>query len=568
MNPFGIDFGTTNSVLAQWNGRSVDVLPIDDPPGAWKEMGFDKVMPSVLGIEPSGETRFGWHGKRMDSGKLEAVKRLFATEEFVEIGGHSVSVEEAAALLFGHIRGASAGITVDRAVVTIPANSRGLARFRTKLCAGLGGIEVQALLNEPTAAAMAYSVDATRDQNVLVFDWGGGTLDVTVLETIEGVFIERASKGIPRSGGIDLDEAFGQAVLAALPVRPSWSPVQQSQFRLEVERAKILLSTQDEVNVVLPDGRYFPVTRAMFVKAISSHLDEVRRPIEQCLADLSISPASIDQLVMVGGSSKIPAARTMVSEMLGREPAGGCDPMTAVAQGAAIASAILLGQLDKDFFVATEHALGTVVHDDHQRSRFSVLIPRNHQLPAKATDTYLPAVQGQDEVRICVIEGDPEKAVDHEDNVILREWVIPVDPGLSQAENRFTITYEYNVDGILHIVVADVRTGNVLLRDDVSWGVTKDRSKLVELAKRVSTTIGTGAVNGGGAKPAATRNGDPEVAALTTRARTKVIPFVDDDEASRIEAICVDLENAGGAGVDECKEALSSALRSYAYLLV
>jgi molecular chaperone DnaK len=568
VNPFGIDFGTTNSVLAQWNGRSVDVLPIDAPPQDWADMGFDKVMPSVLGIEPSGETRFGWLGKKMGSGKLEAVKRLFATEEFVEIGGHTASVEEAAALLFGHIRGASPGITVDRAVVTIPANSRGLARFRTKLCAGLAGIEVQALLNEPTAAAMAYSVDATRDQNVLVFDWGGGTLDVTVLETIEGVFIERASKGIPRSGGIDLDVAFGQAVMDALPVRPSWSPVQEAQFRLEVERAKILLSTQDEVNVKLPDGRYLPVTRAMFVKAISTHLDEVRRPIEQCLADLSISPASIDQLVMVGGSSKIPAARTMVSEMLGREPAGGCDPMTAVAQGAAIASAILMGQLDKDFFVATEHALGTVVHDDHQRAHFSVLIPRNHQLPAKATDTYHPAVQGQKEVRIRVIEGDPEKGVDHDDNVILREWDISVDPDRGITENAFTITYEYNVDGILHIVVTDIRTGTVLLRDDVSWGVTKDRSKLVELAKRVSVTIDTGAVNGATPRQVASHAADPEVAALTTRARSKVIPFVDDDEAARIEAICSDLESATGAGADECKEALSSALRPYAYLLV
>ncbi|GLY47522.1 Hsp70 family protein [Lentzea sp. NBRC 102530] len=568
MNPFGIDFGTTNSVLAQWNGRSVDVLPIDSPPAAWEAMGFDKVMPSVIGIEPSGATRFGWHGKQMDGNKLEAVKRLFATEEFVEIGGHSTSVEEAAALLFGHIRSASPGLTVDRAVVTIPANSRGLARFRTKLCAGLAGIEVQALLNEPTAAAMAYSVDATRDQNVLVFDWGGGTLDVTVLETIEGVFIERASKGIPRSGGIDLDGAFGQAVLDALPVRPSWSPVQQAQFRLEIERAKILLSTQDEVNMRLPDGRYFPVTRAMFTKSIRSYLDEARRPIEQCLADLSISPDSIDQLVMVGGSSKIPAARTMVSELLGREPAGGCDPMTAVAQGAAIASAILLGQLDKDFFVATEHALGTVIHDDHQRASFSVLIPRNHQLPAKATDTYNPAVQGQKEVRIQVIEGDPDKGIDHEDNVILREWKIAVDPDLSIMENAFTITYEYNVDGILHIVVTEIRTGKVLLRDDVSWGVTKDRSKLVELAKRVSTTIDNGSVNGSGARHAAVRPADPEVAALTTKARSKVVPFVDDEEASRIEAICADLESATGAGVDECKEALSSALRPYAYLLV
>ncbi|MCA1657196.1 MAG: Hsp70 family protein, partial [Actinobacteria bacterium] len=502
--------------------------------------------------------------KREAEHKLEAVKRLFATEDFVDVGGQRVSVEEAAALLFGHLRAASPGVTVDRAVVTIPANSRGAARFRTKLCAGLAGIEVQALLNEPTAAAMAYSVDATRDQNVLVFDWGGGTLDVTVLETIEGVFIERASKGIPRSGGIDLDEAFGAAIIAELPSRPAWSPAQQTQFRLEVEHAKILLSSRPEVTLSLPDDGYFTATRELLLKAIGPHLETIRAPIERCFADLSIGPRGIDTLVMVGGSSKIPAARDMVSEILQREPATGCDPMTAVAQGAAIASAILLGQLDKDFFVATEHALGTIVHNERDRPQFSVLIPRNHQLPAKATDSYLPASEGQEEVLVRVIEGDPGKAVDHEENVVLKEWTIAVDPARSRADNAFTITYEYNVDGILHITVIDQLTGRQMLRDDVSFGLTKDRAQLVELAKRVRTTVDTGSV--GLPARAAPRSTDPEANRLTERARTKVIPFVDEEEASRLEAICADLEHATGEGLQKCKEALSGALRQYAYL--
>ncbi|MFC7612847.1 Hsp70 family protein [Actinokineospora soli] len=377
--------------------------------------------------------------------------------------------------------------------------------------------------------------------------------------------MERASKGIPRSGGIDLDTAFGRAIVDALPTRPSWSPAEQMQFRLEVERAKILLSAQDEVNLTLPDKRYFPATRELLRNAIAPYLEEAMLPIQQCLRDLSISPDSIDQLVMVGGSSKIPAARAMVSELLRREPATGCDPMTAVAQGAAIASAILLGQLDKDFFVATEHALGTVVHNNHNRPEFSVLIPRNHQLPAKASDGYRPANPGQEKVQVRVIEGDPTKPVDHEDNVVLREWTIPVDPDRAPDDNAFTITYEYNVDGILHIDVTDKLTGAQMLRDDISWGVTRDRAKLVELAKRVSTTIENGAVDG--AKPAARPGVDPEVAALTARARTKVIPFVDDEEAGRLEAICADLERAEGSAVDECKDALTSALRKYSYLI-
>jgi molecular chaperone DnaK (HSP70) len=565
MNPYGIDFGTTNSVLAQWNGTEAEVLSIDEPPVSWGQMGFDKVLPSVIGIDDGRQTSFGWAAKRKSEGKLSAVKRLFATEDMVDIGGHRVSVEEAAAMLFAHIRTASPGVTVNRSVVTIPANSRGLARFRTKVCAGLAGMEVQALVNEPTAAAMAFSVNARDDQNVLVFDWGGGTLDVTVLETIEGVFIERASKGIPRSGGIDLDDAFAAAIMSQLPSRPSWSPGEQAQFRLEVERVKIVLSTEHETNLKLPGGRNFPVTRELFVKSVKAKLDEVRQPIQQCLADLSIGPNGIDQLVMVGGSSKIPAVRQLVSEMLRREPATGCDPMTAVAQGAAIASAILLGQLDKDFFVSTEHALGTVVHND-DKPGFSVLIPRNHQLPAKATDSYVPAVQGQDAVRVQVIEGDPTKPVDDEDNVVLKDWTIGVDPDRSQQDASFTITYEYNVDGILHIRVTDELTGKQMLYDDVSFGVTKDKTQLVEVAKRVQATMRTGTVNGSPAPRPVAVLADPEAEALVTRARTKVVPFVDDEEAARLEAICVDLEHASGTGLAECKEALENALRQYAYL--
>ncbi|MCT2588271.1 Hsp70 family protein [Actinophytocola gossypii] len=566
MNPFGIDFGTTNSVLAQWNGTEAEVLTIDEPPAEWAELGFDRVLPSVIGIDHGRQVSFGWGAKHGAAPTLGAVKRLFATENTVDIGGHQVSVEEAAALLFAHLRTASPGVSVDRSVVTIPANSRGLARFRTKVCAGLAGIEVRALVNEPTAAAMAYSVDATQDQNVLVFDWGGGTLDVTVLETIEGVFIERASKGIPRSGGIDLDEAFAAAIIAHLPSRPSWSGTEQAQFRLEVERAKILLSTQDETNLRLPDGRYFPVARELFLKAIDDRLEEVRQPIEQCLADLSIGPNGIDQLVMVGGSSKIPAARQLVSDLLRREPATGCDPMTAVAQGAAIASAILAGQLDKDFFVATEHALGTIVVDDGHRQRFSELIPRNHQLPAKATDGYLPAQPGQRDVRVQVIEGDPTKPVDHEDNVVLKEWVVPVDPTRSQQDAAFTITYEYNVEGILYITVVDQLTGRQMLHDDVSFGVTKDRTQLVEVARRVRTTMETRTVDGTPARSVTVAVADPEVVALVARARTKVVPFVDDTEAARLESICVDLENAPGSALAECRDALDAALRQYSYL--
>ena len=255
-----------------------------------------------------------------------------------------------------------------------------------------------------------------------------------------------------------------------------------------------------------------------------------------------------------------------MSETVGREPATGCDPMTAVAQGAAIASAILLGQLDKDFFVSTEHALGTIVHDDNQRPRFSVLIPRNRQLPARESDNYIPANQGQKSVLVRVIEGDPAKEVSDPDNVVLKEWSIDVDPDLTQQENAFDISYEYNVDGILHITVTNTRTGRVMLRDDVSFGVTKDKSQLIDLANRVRTTIESGS---GPAVQAAVLTApalDSATVRLLERARNKVVPFVGEDEGRRLEALCADLERSVGAASDECREALERKLRQYAYL--
>ena len=218
---YGIDFGTTNSVLARATADGTEAIVLDDQlPGEWLGTGFDKVLPSVIGFDQGGQPIFGWRAKT-DGSELEAVKRLSATEDQVVIGDQRLDVETAAATFFRHIQGqaAASGLMerLDRAVVTIPANSRGKARYRTKLSAGLAGIEVSALINEPTAAAMAHARAIGQNQRILVFDWGGGTLDVTVLEAVSGVFIEETPKGIQRLGGIDLDQKFMEALLPRIP---------------------------------------------------------------------------------------------------------------------------------------------------------------------------------------------------------------------------------------------------------------------------------------------------------------------------------------------------------------
>lgn len=573
MNPIGIDFGTTNSVVAVHGAGGTDVLPIDTPPPGWEGLGFDKVLPSVVGVGVDQAATFGWAAKVQGIDKLEAVKRLFATEDSVRIGDAEYSVEMAAALLFARLKqgAADAGTPLDRAVVTIPANSRGLARFRTRLCAGLAGIDVSALINEPTAAAMAHSISAVQDQNILVFDWGGGTLDVTVLETVSGVFIERASKGIQRSGGLDLDRLFAAAALQQVGGHEHWDKADRGAFNLEIERAKIRLSTTGETSFELPGGGVMSVDRALLEGAIRAKIEETRGPIDQCLRDLKISAADIDHVVLVGGSSKIPAVRSFVSEVLGKEPAQGADPMTAIAEGAAIAAAILAGELDADFFVATEHALGTISNNELDVPEFSVLIGRNHMLPAKARGGYRPAGEGQKAVLVRVIEGDPTVALDDPDNVILKEWDIEIDPSRPREQSGFTITYEYDVDGILHVTVTDDLTGDSMLRDDLSFGISRDKAGLVELANAVRTTMSTGTLGEGSAPdavdgPSSARAADAESAAVLERVRAKIIPFIDDEEVQRLEAMCRDLENAEGTDADACRAALETEARKYAYL--
>ena len=274
---YGIDFGTTNSVLATASADEVAVVSLDEGlPGEWINTGFDKVLPSVIGFDGDTPT-FGWMAKRQDRNKLEAVKRLFATDDEVTIGGQRLAVEEVAAMFFRHIqlRAAASGLAtpLDRAVVTIPANSRGKARYRTKISAGLAGIEVVALINEPTAAAMAHARSIGENQRILVFDWGGGTLDVTILQAVDGTFIEQASKGIQRLGGLDVDQAFFEFATNRIPGAGQWSNGEKSLFRLNLELAKIQLSSQTVTQISYQGDRHLEVTRPQFEEAIGALIE-------------------------------------------------------------------------------------------------------------------------------------------------------------------------------------------------------------------------------------------------------------------------------------------------------
>jgi len=570
MGTLGIDFGTTNSVLAVWNTAGTQLINIDDLPIQWAPYGFDGVIPTVMAKDEHDRLTFGWEAKAKGVGTFNAVKRLFATQTDFALNneGEAIDVEEVATMLFAEMRrrALAAGVSADRAVITVPANSKGRARHRTKICAGMAGFEVLALINEPTAAAMAYAQKHPEARRMMVFDWGGGTLDVTILRSVDGVFIEETSSGLPRSGGLDFDARLRKIIEESVPGLENLSPTDRELLRNEVELAKIRLSTSEETSVEIPGGKTLRITRARFEQEIKPLIEESRIPIERCLKELGVGPGSFDALVLVGGTCRIPAVRTFVKNLVGIEPDPSFNPMTAVGEGAAIAAAILSGELDSsDFFVSTEHALGTWVLEgpNAEGLNFSTLIPKGHKLPAKVSSTYYPAFRETESVNVQVVEGDPDAEGLNQDFVVLKEWDVPlVEDYTDDSSRAFTLQYEYDVDGILHVLATDNETGTVLLDDDVSYGIATDKREMKKVADRARQAVESGTMS----EAAKVELTDPEAIKLLSQARNKVIPFLDDDEAKEIIALADALEKAEGAAVATARDALRRALAPHSYL--
>jgi len=499
---------------------------------------------------------------------LEAVKRFMAGADHVQIGDELVLIEQVVAMFFRHLKQQAArvaGVDIDSVVVTVPANSRGIARHRTKLCAQLAELNVLTLINEPTAAAMAATARMAHDGRVLVVDWGGGTLDVTALESRSGVFIEQASSGVPQLGGKDFDSRFAAAILKSVPDH-QWSAGQRRQFTLEIERAKIRLSSQDFTNVALPNGASQRVTREQFDEACRPLVERLRRPIEQCLEDARWSLDDVDHVLLVGGTCRIPAVRSLVDEVLRRPPTAGIDPMTAIAEGAAVAAAIMTGELaDNDFFVSTEHALGTAAVDgSDMQLKFSEIIARGHKLPATGRDQYSPVHPEQETVNVQVLEGDPKLPLDHELNVVIAEWEIELPDPSRNDPRSFTLEYRYDVEGILHVKATDDLTGDLLLEETVGSQATKDKRDLVRISQSAKESVDAGTLRAS----SVSLPDDPATAQLINNVRNKIVPFVDDDEANGLRALLRKLEEATTpAERAAASEPLKQVLNKYSYLL-
>lgn len=482
---FGIDFGTTNSVLARWNGEEAEVVALDSTNlDDWNYPGFDSLFPSMVGVSSVRErVLFGWEAKLRSEQAVPAAKRLLSGDTEIPVGQRMWRAPTVAAGIFHTIRDRAASeqlLDVDAAVVTVPANSAGAARFRTRAAARAAGIRVDSLINEPTAAALYYRQlhGGASLGNVVTFDWGGGTIDVTVLESVGSFFEERAARGIAELGGMELDEALGELVLRSSKRGPQ-GRAEEAEFARAVELAKIRLSTEDQVQVTLPGGRHSTrIIREEFENAIRPVIDRAIEPLRRCLDDLGMNAEDIDSVLMIGGSSQIPLVRRMVADVMRDRVVSSdlCDPMTAVAQGAAVAAAMNNGELDIDLAVGATHSLGTVStkrNGGEDTRSFSEIIPRNATLPRLEQKSYELNHVGQKRILVEIWEGDPGEPVDRKtgsgngSNICLTELKVDL-PASVVPDDTFTLTYKYDVNGLLQVRAVMDRTEEVLVDREIN----------------------------------------------------------------------------------------------------
>jgi len=468
----GIDFGTSNSVVANFQFGQAEVLPNHEG---------HKYTPSIVTLRRDGSLAFGQEAKETfdESRSIRSIKRILGTSERVPLVGQNLRAEQIAVMLFSLLKkDAEAALNEQftKVVVTIPANSKGLARHATKLCAGAAGMQVLTLINEPTAAAISYGINARDDQTVLVYDFGGGTLDVTVLRIHHGIFEEVSSKGIGKLGGDDIDLAIGEIVAKRFFEKAGYdilnSPY-RTPFLLAVEKAKIELSTADSTVVRAPElvpERHLSLEeeldRYTLEKAIMPLVLKSGEAIDEALALRGMTPRDINRVLLVGGSSKIPLVRRFVTERLaGKEPEPfeQVDPMTCVAQGAAIVSAILQNAPGLDryaYSVKLEHSLCANPINERNEMYLDPIIRRGADIPCKFTKTYYPVADPCERVLISVYEGDVYNQPDNPENVMLAEIPWEFKPSRSQRDGALEVTYEYGDDGILTVEILDPFANN------------------------------------------------------------------------------------------------------------
>ena len=460
----GIDLGTTNSCVAVMEGGEAVVIP--NPEG-------DRTTPSVVAFKDGGERLVGKVAKRQavtnPERTISSIKRQMGTDHKVTIEGKSYTPQEISATILQKMKGdaeAYLGEPVTEAVITVPAYFTDAQRQATKDAGRIAGLEVKRIINEPTAAALAYGLGKEADQLIMVYDLGGGTFDVSIIEMGDGVQEVKATAGNNRLGGDDFDERLVR-YLADEFQKTNGIDLRQDKMAHQrlieaAEKAKIELSgmTTTQVNLPYitadatgPKHLDMTITRAKFNELTADLVEATMGPVRQALSDAGLSPSDIQKVLLVGGSTRIPAVQEAVKSFMGKEPSKSINPDECVALGASIQGSVLAGETKGLLLLdVTPLSLGV----ETLGNLTDRVIERNTIIPAKKSKVYSTAADGQTSVEIKVLQGEREMAAD---NKLLGNFTLSGIPAAPRGVPQIEVTFDIDANGIVHVSAKDLGTG-------------------------------------------------------------------------------------------------------------